>query len=225
MRHLCEHCGQKYAIPDERVAGRVLKIRCQKCEGVMLVQGHSMLPQPAAAVAQASMTPRPSLPSGQGGGDKAWYVGVAGKPYGPYSRQDVLSLVERGEVRAKTYMWRTGMAAWHRVNEGGVLDWALGAVEFRESHSDAAAFRTPTGLFEIMPPALVSDGRSYFPDPTLHSGWSVLSEDARNYLEAVARREVDHARRDAWKRTALHVAAFVALTVMGAAGAYASTLM
>ena len=40
-------------------------------------------------------------------------------------------------------------------------------------------FSPATRVFEAVPPSLVTDGRSYFPDPTLHSGWSVLSEEAR----------------------------------------------
>jgi predicted Zn finger-like uncharacterized protein len=217
MKHLCEHCGQKYAIPDERLAGKVLKVRCQKCTGVMLVDGSSLvsgnvsIPPVVARVREEA--PR-----------KEWYVGIAGKPYGPYARNDVIELVERGEVRMRTFMWRSGLDAWQRVCDGGAVDWVKGAVEFREAHADAQAYRTPTKVFEAVPPSLVSDGRSYFPDPTLHSGWSVLSEDARQYLEQVARREVEHQRSRQWGTAAINVGAFLALTLLGVAGAYAASL-
>ena len=31
MRFACEQCQTKYTIPDERVRGKILKIRCKNC--------------------------------------------------------------------------------------------------------------------------------------------------------------------------------------------------
>lgn len=45
MRFTCEHCNTRYAIPDQRIAGRVLKIRCKRCRSVVEVMG----PPPAGA--------------------------------------------------------------------------------------------------------------------------------------------------------------------------------
>lgn len=39
MRFQCDHCQTRYAIPDERVVGRVLKIRCKRCRSVVEVIG------------------------------------------------------------------------------------------------------------------------------------------------------------------------------------------
>ncbi|MBI5497466.1 MAG: zinc-ribbon domain-containing protein [Deltaproteobacteria bacterium] len=218
MKHLCEHCGQKYAIPDERVSRKILKIRCQKCQGTMVVDGSEVVPGRQSIPPPVSRTPDPV-------GAREWFVGIAGRPHGPYTRHDVLDLVDRGEVRARTYMWKGGLVAWHRVNEGAELDWVYGAVQFRETHADAYAYRTPTRVFELMPPSLVTDGRSYFPDPTLHSGWAVLSEEARADLDAVRQREERHAQRQQVTRWAVHAAVLAALTLVGAAGAWAATLV
>lgn len=218
MKHACETCGQKYAIPDDRLAGKVLRIRCQKCEGTMRVDGTGIS-------LSASRAPQPSpsrLPPTRTD-VREWYLGLAGQPYGPYCRREVMDLVEVGEVRARTLMWRHGIDAWQRVCETTALAWVWEAVQDREARAGAEAYRTPTNLFEQVPTAMVHDGRAYFPDPTLHSGWSVLSDDAQRYLQAVARREArSHLRAEAGRYVAMAVA-FVALTVVGAAGAWAAT--
>ena len=33
MKHACEHCQQRYDIPDEKVLGKILKVRCKTCGG------------------------------------------------------------------------------------------------------------------------------------------------------------------------------------------------
>jgi len=35
----CESCGTKYSMPEERVAGKILKIRCMKCSNLIVVKG------------------------------------------------------------------------------------------------------------------------------------------------------------------------------------------
>ena len=39
MRFQCEFCQAPYVLPDERVKGKVLKIRCKKCNHIMTVKG------------------------------------------------------------------------------------------------------------------------------------------------------------------------------------------
>jgi predicted Zn finger-like uncharacterized protein len=39
MRIQCDHCSTRYAIADEKVLGRLIKIRCKKCQTIILVRG------------------------------------------------------------------------------------------------------------------------------------------------------------------------------------------
>jgi predicted Zn finger-like uncharacterized protein len=39
MKFACETCATKYVIPDERVAGKLLRVRCKRCRSVMEVVG------------------------------------------------------------------------------------------------------------------------------------------------------------------------------------------
>lgn len=213
MKHACESCGQKYAIPNQNVMGRMVKVRCKKCQGIMNVDGtHVTEETPEAQATEAPMHAEEAA--------ARWYVAVAGKPQGPYSAEQILMLVDLGEIRVRTLLWRKGMESWQRVVESEVLRWVKEAVDSRESRVDPNAFRTPTGVFEPVPAALVTDGRSYFPDPTLHTGFTILSDEAQAYLAAVAQRDAEHRRAMEWKHT-VFLAAVVALGLLNAVGAWA----
>lgn len=48
MQFFCEQCKTKYSIPDEKVAGKILKLRCKKCNNVIVLK------DPRAATASDS---------------------------------------------------------------------------------------------------------------------------------------------------------------------------
>lgn len=37
MRIVCDSCGAKYSIPDDRVGNKPFKIRCKKCAHTIIV--------------------------------------------------------------------------------------------------------------------------------------------------------------------------------------------
>ena len=192
MKTRCDHCQARYDIPYERVIGKVLRVRCKRCQDVMVVVG------PTLAFAEGDARP-PTLtgiaafsgeaPRGRLREDDAplWWAGISGKPHGPYTKDEVLSLIDRGDVHARSRLWRAPWACWERVCESPLLGWAYERAVAR-SAEDAALLhaRERTGVFERA--ALVSDGDGWFPDPTLKSGWIVLDEETQAYLETCARR-------------------------------------
>lgn len=101
MRILCDNCSAKYSIADEKVMGKVFKIRCKKCSHVILVRGDGASgPGEAASAA----------PSSSAGG--VWYVVRAGQQDGPYTESDIQGLLSSGEIQGDTYTWREGFADW-----------------------------------------------------------------------------------------------------------------
>src|ERR1700733_4961124 len=52
MRFACEQCQAKYSIPDARVAGKVVRLRCQRCGSEITVRG-----PPAGASEEAASPP------------------------------------------------------------------------------------------------------------------------------------------------------------------------
>jgi S1-C subfamily serine protease len=67
------------------------------------------------ASAHASVAADPTAPEATGGGggeDLPWHYAIGRKRHGPVTRQELLMLVARGELRRDALVWREGMAAW-----------------------------------------------------------------------------------------------------------------
>ena len=46
MKFVCEHCNSKYNIADSKVRNKVLKIRCKKCNEIIIIRGPSVQKKP-----------------------------------------------------------------------------------------------------------------------------------------------------------------------------------
>jgi predicted Zn finger-like uncharacterized protein len=99
MKIVCDSCGTKYSIADEKVRGKVFKIRCKKCSHIIVVRGGESAPEAAA-------------PASDGG----WHLVIDGEQVGPLSDADVRTKVERGEIKADTYTWKEGFADWVKLS-------------------------------------------------------------------------------------------------------------
>ena len=71
MKITCQACAAKYTIADDKVQGKIVKIRCKKCGATIVVNGND----PSAAAGQAAEPARFDY-AGQGAGDQ-WTVNVA----------------------------------------------------------------------------------------------------------------------------------------------------
>src|SRR3954447_11610452 len=101
MKIVCDSCGTKYSIADEKVRGKVFKIRCKKCSHIIVVRGGETGGPEAAAA-----------PATEGG----WHLVIDGEQVGPLGDADVRTKIERGEVKADTYTWKEGFADWVKLS-------------------------------------------------------------------------------------------------------------
>jgi predicted Zn finger-like uncharacterized protein len=193
MKHTCEHCTQRYDIPDEKVLGKILKVRCKTCSGVMSVMGpHENVKEDAegdyrpptltGVQAYRASEDGEALPAS----GRVWWCGIGGRAHGPFMERELERLVDRGEVHARTRMWRSGMSSWARISESPNLGWMMETIMRRTAEDkDLLHGRDPSCVFDRA--GLSSDGKGYFPNPTLKSGWLVLDEETQNYLENCAK--------------------------------------
>jgi predicted Zn finger-like uncharacterized protein len=101
MKIICDSCGTKYSISDDKVRGKVFKIRCKKCSHIIVVRGGEAAADTAAAA-----------PAVEGG----WHIVVDGDQVGPISEADVRSRIERGEIKGDTYTWKEGFTDWVKLS-------------------------------------------------------------------------------------------------------------
>jgi predicted Zn finger-like uncharacterized protein len=107
MKIVCDSCSTKYSISDDKVRGKVFKIRCKKCSHIIVVRGTNESAAPAAA---------PATTPGVEGGAGGWHLVVDGDQVGPVSESEIRARVERGEVNGETYIWKEGFADWLKLS-------------------------------------------------------------------------------------------------------------
>jgi len=98
MKIVCDSCSTKYSISDDKVRGKVFKIRCKKCSHIIVVRGTADAPAPAEVA-----------------GDAVWHLVVDGDQVGPLTDVEVRARLARGEITAENYVWKEGFADWLRL--------------------------------------------------------------------------------------------------------------
>ncbi|HEX6837820.1 MAG TPA: GYF domain-containing protein, partial [Polyangia bacterium] len=144
MKIVCDNCATKYSIADEKVRGKVFKIRCKKCSHIIVVRGGadgnveaSRDAGPAAdagfpgedqqTIAARGGTPAAGVPAAGGGaGDAVWHLVIDREQVGPLAPAEVRQKFSNGEIDVETYAWREGFGDWLRL--GSIEDFRdLGA--------------------------------------------------------------------------------------------------
>jgi predicted Zn finger-like uncharacterized protein len=111
MKIVCEACQAKYSIADEKVRGKVFKIRCKKCSHVIVVRGSGEPATGASAEFAASPSSAPDLAL-----DAGWHIVVDGEQVGPLSEGDIRARLARGEIGPDTYIWKEGLPDWVKIS-------------------------------------------------------------------------------------------------------------
>lgn len=106
MKIVCDACQAKYSIADEKVQGKAFKIRCKKCNHIIVVRiggerAAGVAADPKAAPAEAQGT---------------WYIVVEGEQVGPLAEPDIAARLARGEITSETLVWKEGFADWVKLS-------------------------------------------------------------------------------------------------------------
>lgn len=110
MKISCQSCQAKYTIADDKVLGKIVKIRCKKCGATIVVNGND-----------------PAIASASGDGaevaheddkeQQEWTVNVADGDQRTMTERDIAAAYRSGVVNDETYCWRDGMADWATIRE------------------------------------------------------------------------------------------------------------
>ncbi|CAN5132707.1 hypothetical protein BH11MYX1_BH11MYX1_12760 [soil metagenome] len=118
MKIVCDACQAKYSISDDKVQGKVFKIRCKKCSNIIVVRGGAS-EQPQAAVAQEKDTRVYDYGYEGGAGDQApaaddavWHLVINQDQVGPMTVAEVQQRFAAGEIDGETFTWREGFGDW-----------------------------------------------------------------------------------------------------------------
>lgn len=133
MKFLCDRCKTRYSIGDDRVRGKILKIRCKNCANVITVREGmepapeqrdprhptTMIPtiqesKPAsplnAAFSAQLAKPPPAL-------EEEWYVSIDGEQSGPFNLGEAQRWIASKPFDADLHCWSEGFDDWLPVDK------------------------------------------------------------------------------------------------------------
>jgi predicted Zn finger-like uncharacterized protein len=118
MKITCQACQSKYTIADDKIQGRVAKVRCRKCGATVVVDA-------TGGVAPAAPAPAEPL----------WSVTVDDGEPRSMRMAELVDAYHSGVVTAESFVWREGMGDWLPLGEVAEVVEAL--------HAGAAAPAEP----------------------------------------------------------------------------------
>lgn len=124
MKFYCDNCQTKYSIADEKVQGKVLKVRCKSCSHIITVReprapvaGNSVAPATSKSVSPPAPPSRPR--------SVEWHYSINGESFGPFTDAALVSKFETGELGDAVYVWNETFTAWKPVGEVSAFQSAL----------------------------------------------------------------------------------------------------
>ncbi len=133
VKIICDACGAKYSIADEKVSGKTFKIRCKKCSNIIVVRGASSAEASAGDVAADNPV-------------EVWHLVVNQEQIGPMSVEDVQVRFQHGEIDASSYVWREGFEDWERISEVPEFAELVAAASVPEEAPAAAEAAAPVAV-------------------------------------------------------------------------------
>ncbi len=112
MKISCQSCQAKYTIADEKVLGKIVKIRCKKCSATIVINGNEA-PSASAGPAVYDYTAQ--------GSAEQWTVNVADGDQRTMTSVELIDGYKAGVVTDETFCWKDGMSDWLPLREIEVL--------------------------------------------------------------------------------------------------------
>ena len=110
MKIVCDNCATKYSIADEKVRGKVFKIRCKKCSHIIVVKGVEGEAAVDTGAPASDGAAENAAPAGDG-----WHVVINGEQVGPLSPDELRAKFSAGEIDTETFAWKEGFGDWQRL--------------------------------------------------------------------------------------------------------------
>jgi predicted Zn finger-like uncharacterized protein len=133
MKITCQSCQSKYNVADDKVTGKIVKIRCRKCGATIVVNG----------TGGAATNGAPDAGGGASTGDAQWHVNVTDTDQRTMSMAELVDAYNAGVVTQETFIWTDGMDDWKPLAEVEPVVSALHASAGQMAVGTPGAFETP----------------------------------------------------------------------------------
>ena len=181
MKIVCDACQAKYSIADEKVQGKAFKIRCKKCNHIIVVRSGG------AQATSAVVEPKPAPAEAQG----TWYIVVEGEQVGPLAEPDIAARLARAEITSETLVWKEGLADWLKLSAVPELAQTLSpqaapAAEAAPVRRDSARMRAHGSAREAVRAAAPSEDVFSRPAPAANASPDLFASPAGGFSSVAA---------------------------------------
>jgi predicted Zn finger-like uncharacterized protein len=121
MKIVCDACQAKYSIADDKIQGKAFKIRCKKCNHIIVVKTGGDGAAASTAASAAAFADRPKSDASAAAVAPAadpgvWHVVVDGEQVGPLNEAEVKDRLRQGKINSDTLVWKEGFADWMQLS-------------------------------------------------------------------------------------------------------------
>jgi len=158
MKILCQACAAKYTIADEKVVGKVIKIKCKKCGAPIVVNGNDPSALAAATAppddddggATRVVNQAPDFAQAAAGAPAGneWTVSVSDDDQRSMTTDQIVAGYRAGQIPGDAFVWRDGMTDWlplSNVPELMSLVGGNGGAQAAPAPAAAPAYGQPAG--------------------------------------------------------------------------------
>jgi predicted Zn finger-like uncharacterized protein len=125
MKFNCDRCQTRYSISDDRVRGKILKIRCKSCSAVITVReapaGAASAPSAVAPASPAPSEARAPVLTAvapiAAPPPREWFVAREGRQEGPFDLDGARAWIAGQPGEQPLHCWSEGFDAWRPVIE------------------------------------------------------------------------------------------------------------
>ena len=110
MKISCQSCQAKYTIADEKVLGKIVKIRCKKCGATIVINGNE------AQAADGGSSDQVFDYTAQAGSEQ-WTVNVNDGDQRTLGVAEIVAEFRGGVINDETFCWKDGMGDWLPLRE------------------------------------------------------------------------------------------------------------
>ena len=121
MKITCQSCQSKYNVADEKVRGKIVKIRCRKCGATIVVHGNEGAAANGSAPAPAPVAPEGTALAAEG----EWHVNLGETDQRTMTLAELVDAYNSSLVTQETFIWTDGMDDWKPLAEVDVVVNAL----------------------------------------------------------------------------------------------------
>src|SRR5580658_10339735 len=133
MKITCQSCQSKYNVADDKVTGKIVKIRCRKCGATIVVDGTTAAAggNSTTSGSSAVAAPQPSAAEAP-----SWHVNVSDNDQRTMTLSELVDAYNASTITQETFIWTEGMEDWKPLKD---VEAVVGALHDNAAPASIAA--------------------------------------------------------------------------------------